>query len=182
MNHSYDKIDKDILLGMCRSVESTDDPQAMASTLTQMIVAGLEIKGCSIFILNRKTSQLEALASSGLSPKYLNKGPINADKDLAAAMKGEPILIKDAAQDGRLQYPQEAAEEGIGAVFSFPMHFSGDVIGILRLYHREPWDLSPHDEYMLLMLAGHLGLALLYARALNTLQAVGEALGDFCPA
>ena len=171
-----DRIDVDIFKVVSKAIATSDDLEIMTSHLSQLLVAALEIKGCALFILNAETKELEMLASSGLGADYLAKGPLLADKSIASAFRGEGVILRDISLDDQLQYPEAARQEGIAAILSIPIVFSGEVLGVLRLYHHEVWDISERDFDSLLVLAENIGLSLRYTRLLNALQSVNEAL------
>ena len=176
-----DKITIDVFKIVAKVVAESDNLTTMASNLTQLLVAALEIKGCAVFVLNLEREELELLASSGLSTGYLSKGPIQADKSVGCTLKGEPVVIRDIAQSNRLQYPAAAKKEGIGAIVSMPIFFLKEVIGVLRLYHHQAWDISDRDVESLLILGEQIGLAMMFSRLLNAMQAVRESFKDLPP-
>jgi hypothetical protein len=45
----------------------------MVNHLSQHLVGALELMGCTIYVLNPESKELEALASFGLSVKYMTK-------------------------------------------------------------------------------------------------------------
>lgn len=174
-------IDIDLFKVVFRAMAQSDDLEIMTNHLTQLLVAALKIKGCTIFALNPETEELEVLASSGLSMKYLNKGPLFTGKSIGATLKGEPVIIRDVNKTNRLQYPDDAKNEGIGAIVSVPITFKNKVIGALRLYHREAWEISEKDIDSLLILTQNIGLAMIYTRILNALQAIRSTVDDMLP-
>jgi signal transduction protein with GAF and PtsI domain len=174
-------IDIDLFKVVFRAMAQSDDLEIMTNHLTQLLVAALKIKGCTIFAVNPETEELEVLASSGLSMKYLNKGPLFTGKSIGATLKGEPVIIRDVSKTNRLQYPDDAKNEGIGAIISVPITFKNKVIGALRLYHREAWEISEKDIDSLLILTQNIGLAMIYTRILNALQAIRSTVDDMLP-
>ena len=174
-------IDIDLFKVVFRAMAQSDDLEIMTNHLTQLLVAALKIKGCTIFAVNPETEELEVLASSGLSMKYLNKGPLFTGKSIGATLKGEPVVIRDVNKTNRLQYPDDAKNEGIGAIISVPITFKNKVIGALRLYHREAWEISEKDIDSLLILTQNIGLAMIYTRILNALQAIRSTVDDMLP-
>ena len=174
-------IDIDLFKVVFRAMAQSDDLEIMTNHLTQLLVAALKIKGCTIFAVNPETEELEVLASSGLSMKYLNKGPLFTGKSIGATLKGEPVIIRDVNKTNRLQYPDDAKNEGIGAIISVPITFKNKVIGALRLYHREAWEISEKDIDSLLILAQNIGLAMTYTRILNALQTIRSTVVDMLP-
>jgi GAF domain-containing protein len=78
----------------------------------------------------------------GLSEEYLQKGAVDLDKSLTESLSGRPVAIYDAANDSRMQYPKEAAAEGIASMAAIPMIFKGKVIGVIRLISGEPREFT----------------------------------------
>lgn len=173
-----EKIDMELFKVVTRSIAQSDDLEIMTTHLAQLLVGALEIKGCTIFALNVETEELEILASFGLSLQFLNKGPVLSDKSVGCISAGVPVVISDITQSDRLQYPEADLEEGIGAIVSLPITIYGKIIGVLRLYHREVWEVSKRDLDSLLLLAEIIGLALTYTRLLNAVQSVKETVND----
>ena len=175
---NQDKIDIGVVKMICRSIDKSDDLEQIATNLTHGFVGALGIKGCTIFALNPETEELEMLASSGLSIAYLNKGPVLASKSLEQESMGQPIVIADISTSDRLQYPENARTEGIGAIVSLPIKINEEFIGAMRLYHYERWEISENDVDTLLLVAEHLGLVLMNARLRNALLGVKETVND----
>jgi GAF domain-containing protein len=178
---SEEKIDIDIFKVVTRAIAESDNLEIMANHLTQLLVGALEIKGCTIFALNPETQELEVLASFGLSIRYLNKGPLLTGKSIGATLKGEPIVIQDVNKTDRLQYPDDAKKEGIGAIVSLPIKFYDQVIGAIRLYHHDEWDISERDLDSLMLLAENIGLAMTYTRLLEALKIIRSTVDDVNP-
>ena len=128
-----------------KAVNSTLDRQEVLDVLVSNVAQVMDLKACAICMLHGKRRTLELLASHGLSEKYINKGPLDADKSIADAMLGETVSVYSATEDSRIQYPQEAAKEGIASIMSIPLSCRGRVIGVLRLYTAESRELSESE-------------------------------------
>jgi len=176
-----DRINIDVFKTVTRAIAESDNLGLMANHLTQLLAGALAIKGCTIFALNPESRELEILASFGLSLAYLNKGPIYLDESLEHLGEGKPVLFGDVTSGEALQYPEQAATEGIRAMITVPVNFCGEFIGALRLYHHKTWEISDADLDSLLLLAETVGLAMTYTRLLNAVQGVREALGELPP-
>jgi hypothetical protein len=59
-----------------------------------------------------------------------------------------------------------------------PIFFLQEVIGVLRLYHHEPWDISDRDVDSLLILGENIGLAMMFTRLVNSVQSIKEAVRE----
>ncbi len=173
-----EKIDINIFKVVFRAIAQSDNLEIMANHLTQLLVAALEIKGSTIFVLNPESEELEVLASFGLSMTYVNKGPVITKKSIAETSGAKPTVIRDVHESDRLQYPEDASKEGIGAIVSVPFMFSGKVIGALRLYHQESWNISDEDVDSLQVLAENIGLAMTYTRVLKALKTIRYTIDD----
>lgn len=175
---SEDRVSMDIFKIVTKATAESENLDTMTNHLSQLLVGTLGIKGCTIFVLNPVTKELERLASFGLSISYLTKGPVQADRSLGEALKGEPVIVRDVSHSDRVQYPEEAKKEGIAAIVSFPITFLRRPIGVLRLYDHKAWDISEPDVDSLHLLAEIIGLAMGYTRLLNTLQSIDEEVKE----
>ena len=173
-----EKIDIDLFKVVFKAMAQSDNLEIMANHLTQLLVAALEIKGCTIFAINPETEELEVLASFGLSMGYVHKGPLQKDKSIGATIKGAPIIIRDINKSDRLQYPDDAKKEGIGAIVSIPIKFHDYVIGALRLYHHDVWEISEKDVDSLFVLARNIGLAMAYTRVRQAVKEIKYTIDD----
>ena len=173
-----DKIDVEIFKVIGKAIAASDNLEIMATHLCQLLVAALDIKGSALFVLNPSTKELELLASVGLSVSYQSKGPVMADKSMSGFLEGKSVVIRDIANDQSLQYPEEAKREGISAMVSIPVILSSELLGVMRLYHYEIWDISDQDMDSLRLLAEHIGLAMKYVRLLNATRVISETLRE----
>ena len=73
---------------------------------------------------------------------------------------------------------EEPVVEGARAILSLPVTLHGRVIGALRLYHYEVWELSDRDLDSLVLLSEIIGLALMYTRLRNALLTVKETTNE----
>jgi signal transduction protein with GAF and PtsI domain len=173
-----ERIDIEVFKVVTRAIAHSRSLEAMTTFLSQLLVAALGIKGCSIFALNPSTSELEIIGTFGLGVNFLNKGPVLSKKSIARTLKGVPVVVSDIETSKLLQYPGQTRAEGIRAIISLPVILYGQVIGALRLYHREVWNLSDRDLDSLMVLAEMIGLAMSYTRLAQGMQAVGDAVAD----
>ncbi len=172
------KIDFAVFKLVFRAMAESDHLEIMANHFAQLLVASLEIKGSAVFVLNPQAGELEHLASFGLSMDYLHKGPVKRDRSLAESILGKPTVIRDTQHTDRLQYPEDAKKEGIRAIVSIPILFAGKVIGALRLYHRDVWDIPEEDLDSLMVLAEAFGLAMTYTRTASAIKNIRQTILD----
>ncbi len=158
-----------------------NNPIILGSQVTNLIVTTMEVKGASIFVVNPKTEELEILATEGLSMSYVNKGPILVDKSIKLASNLKPVIIPDIKNSNLLQYPEKAEREGIRAIISLPVNVRGKIIGAMRIYHSEPWNISEEELSYLKLLTKSLGMELKYFRLSSVIQSTRDMLDEIHP-
>lgn len=132
-------------------------------------------------LLNEKGQSLEVKSHFGLSDRYVGKGPLSADKSISDTLKGKPVIIGDATSDPRVQYPQEAKQEGIASIVSIPIILRGRIIGVLRLYTSVPCRFTQDDIDFLSAIAMQSGLAIEKAKLYELAKVSNEELMPSLP-
>jgi len=89
------------------------------------IAHAMNTDASTISSLTLQGNNSNSLLTDGLSEKYLNKGPVDAEKSVADALKGNPVAIYDVSSDPRIVYKTEAADEGIRSMLVIPIIFRG---------------------------------------------------------
>jgi len=167
-----------LFLDLASNINSTLDVKKVLHNLTVDISEALGMKGVIIRLLNKETGNLQLVASHGLSEAFLNKGPVSAEKSVTQAMKGETVVIDDVENDERIQYREEAIQEGIVSMLVVPIKVKDDVIGIMRLCSAVKRDY-PEDIILLVnALAQTGGLAIQNASLYMALQDDMKELKD----
>jgi GAF domain-containing protein len=175
------KINLEIYQLFVQTISTSNLLDEMADKLTQLLVGSLGIKGASLFILNPELEELELLASSGLSIDYVQKGPVLVDRSIKVGSNREPVIIQDTETSDKLQYPEKAKQEGVRAIVAYPIIVRGKIIGSLRLYHSEKWQLTDEDIRFVEALSQTIGLALLCFRLASVVSDVKETVNDIHP-
>ncbi len=160
------------------TVFDATEPTLMGSRFTQLLVSTLGVKGATIFVVNPGKEELEILATEGLSIEYRNKGPILTDQSIRLAPNQKPVIIEDTNSSDQLQYPEKAEKEGIRSIISLPVNLRGKIIGALRVYHSEPWQVSEQDLIYMDLLTRYIGMALRYFRLSVAVQCARDTLDD----
>ncbi|HMA67936.1 MAG TPA: GAF domain-containing protein, partial [Desulfosalsimonadaceae bacterium] len=71
-------VNYETLLKITNSISHSRDPEEVVVMTVESIAHALDVKGCSIFLVNNRSNELEIAGSYGLSQEYLNKGPVSA--------------------------------------------------------------------------------------------------------
>ena len=95
----------------------------------------LDAKGALLRILNKETNRFDVRAAWGLGERYLSKGPVTTEKLLSDPSELYNVkIITDIWHAPRIEYPQEAWDEGIRMMVDVPLAVSEQMIGLIRLY------------------------------------------------
>jgi signal transduction histidine kinase len=108
--------------------------------------AVLNAKGSLLRILNKKTNQFEVRAACGLGERYLSKGPVTTEKLVADPSEFHKVkIINDIWHAPRIEYPQQAWDEGIRMIVDVPLSIKDQMIGLIRIYLAQAREFS-RDE------------------------------------
>jgi len=159
-------------------VNSAGTPDCVLDAVVKTVAEALEAKGCSLMLLSQDRETLLHTAAYGLSDWYVRKGPLSADQCISRALEGESVAILNAAEDDRVQYREQARQEGIASMLSTPMLLREDVVGVIRVYTEEKHDFTA-DEIYFVQAAANLGaIALENARRLERCHTEVERLEE----
>lgn len=157
-------INYETFIKVSKAISHSRDPEEVVLMTVESIKSALGVKGCALFLFNRKTRELEMAAAYGLSDEYLNKGPVSAIQSIAESLREGPVAIYDVSDDPRIQYPQAAQKEGIASILSVPIAAHGKIIGAMRVYTAEPWEFTLDDVNFVQALAQLSGMAIEMSR------------------
>lgn len=163
-------INYETLLKVTKVISHSRNPEEVVLITVESIKTALDVKGCSVFLINRKTDELEVAASYGLSDEYINKGPVSALRSIALSLEEGPVAIYDVSDDPRIQYPEAAKNEGIASILSVPIVVAGRLIGALRIYTSEHWEFTLEDVNFVQAMAQIAGMAIEMARQYKGLK------------
>lgn len=135
----------DTITRLTTAISQCKDPEEVALMTVENVKTAFKAKGCSVFLVDRGTKELGLVASYGLSPEYLNKGPIHFMQTIKEAKDAVPVAIFDVMDDPRIEYPKEAKKEGISSLLGVPIISHNKIIGALRIYTKDPWKCSVSD-------------------------------------
>lgn len=170
------RLNYETMVKVTKAISHSKDPEEVALMTVESIKHSLGAKGCTLFLINRRSNELEIAASYGLSDEYLNKGPISAMRSIAQSLEDGPVAIYDVMDDPRIQYPSEAQREGIASILSVPIVVGGHLIGAMRVYTAEPWEFTLEDVNFVQALAQIAGLAISMARYARGLKSSIDVL------
>lgn len=149
------------LIRITRALSMIRDPEEIVLVSVEGITNALKVKGCALFLFDRKSDELSLAGSYGLSKEYLAKGPVSALKSISSSLEdGQPVAIYDVGDDPRIQYPEAAHNEGIASILAVPIIRGDRIIGSLRVYTAQPWEFGLNDVNFVQAVAQVVGMAM----------------------
>lgn len=169
------------LYDVTKTVGSTLDLEEVLNLIAQTASEAMQVRACTIRLLDESGRLVDTVAAYGLSEQFLAKGPIDVHKSLhtSQALSGQPTIVADTSQDGRLQYPAEARAEGISSMLCVPLLIRGKAEGVICVYGAEVDHFSESDAEFLSALASEGATAIVNARAYQALEMADRAKSDF---
>lgn len=159
-----------LYLDLSAQINSTLEIKDVLKNMTVEISNALGMKGAAIRLLDAETDTLRLVASHGMSEDFLSIGHLSSTETASRALKGETLVIEDAATDDRIRYKEQMKKEGVGSIIITPIKAKDSIIGTLRLYNcmkrKYPEDLI----VMVQALAHQGGLAIQNASMYMALQ------------
>ncbi len=146
------------------AILSTLDSRQVMQLIVDKVISIMQVKASALRLRNETTHELELIATTGLSEKFLAKGQPHTNQSISETLAGRPVLITDTANDPRLEYPAETVAEGIASILSMPIVARQRVVGVLRLYSAEKRLYSQEEITFLSALAEIAGVAIMNAR------------------
>lgn len=154
-------INYESLVRITRSISMIRDPEEIVLISVEGVTNALKVKGCTLFLFDKKSNVLSLAGSYGLSQEYLDKGPVSAMRSISSSIEdGQPVAIYDVNDDPRLQYPQAARKEGVASILSVPILIGERIIGCLRVYTADPWEFGLNDVNFVQAVAQVVGMSL----------------------
>ena len=131
-------------------------------------------KAAAIRLLDAKGRTLVVAGSYGLSPAYVEKGPVEVVRSQvdAQAIMGGLVEVADVTDDPRFQYPEAARLEGLRSMLCAAMRAKDRTLGVVRVYTAEPRVFDEAAHQLLMNLATLGAVAIENARSFGELQAV----------
>lgn len=114
----------------------------------------LEAKGTLLRLLNQDTNQFDVVAAFGIGEKSLSKGPVSKEKILVEpGNQSRVLLITDIWNAPRVEYPQQAWDEGVRMIMDVPLSIRDKMFGIIRVYLPKTREFSDDELDFILTIA-----------------------------
>lgn len=119
-----------------RMIASDLDLETVLTNIARTIVDVMNVKACSLRLVDESGKELVTKASHNLSHGYLKKGPVLLHENVydRLMLSGEVVRIIDMATDPHVRYADAARDEGLRSSLGIGMIASGRPIGTLHIY------------------------------------------------
>jgi signal transduction histidine kinase len=163
------------------AVNSTLELDQVLDQLVRRTAHALNVRACSIRLLDESGARLTVAAVYGLSEAYVKKGDlVLAQNPLARqVIAGQTIIVNDVTTDTRLQYPRQALEEGIRSMLSAPLLGKKGPLGLIRAYSTEANHFTQDDAEFLNAIARQGSIAIENALAYKALGQLDQMKSRF---
>jgi len=170
------------LYQVARTVNSSLDIMQVLQTIVAGTAEALGVKACSLRLLGPDEKHLLFGATHGLSPNYRAKGAVDlahSEVDRLALASQQAIYVADVGNDPRIQYPEQAREEGIVSMLVTPLRVQDQPIGVMRVYSADRRDFSEAERSLVEAIASLSALAIENARLYERLNRNYQAAVEF---
>jgi GAF domain-containing protein len=159
-----------LFIDITKAITSSLDPDEVFRLITRKIPELVGVDAATIRLLDASGRNLILRAAHGLSEEYLNRGTIDTEEPIFKALKGEPMVIENAPEDDRINFPEATRKEGIQSILVAPIPIRGQISGILRLLTKQPRSFTPDEIDFVTALADQCGIAIENARIFKNQQ------------
>jgi two-component system, NtrC family, sensor kinase len=147
---SYFHVFRDII----RSMHSSNSLQEVLDVVVNKSAGVLNAKGALLRIFNEDTDQFDVRAACGLGENYLAKGPVTTETVLSDPSELHRVkIISDLWHAPRVEYPQEAWDEGIRMMVDVPLAVKDRMLGLIRIYLDQSRQFSGDELDFMLTIA-----------------------------
>lgn len=169
------------LFAATQAVSSTLSLPEVMERLARSAAEALGERRATIRLLDESGEHLTMMAAYGLSERYLNKGPVDLSGNQLAqeALRGQPVIVSDAANDPRVQYRRAVVEEGIRSMLVVPIMGRTRPLGVLRVYSTQLNRFQQEDAAFAMAIARQGAGALENALAHDALRRANEERAQF---
>lgn len=166
------------LASVSRTINSTLNLDEALRVITREACDLMRARMCSLMMLDESREWLDLRASHGAGKAYLDKPRLSVEESLLGVVvrRKKPMQVTNVQVSTRYQNVDIARREGLVALLSVPLLFSGEAIGTLNVYTGRPYNFSNEEIRILSALAELSAIAIEKARLYERVVDVEEQL------
>lgn len=166
------------LASVSQTINSTLNLDDALKVITQEACVLMRAKMCSLMLLDDSRHWLDLRASFGAGQAYIRKPRLHVEESLMGTVlrRKKPLQVANVQLSSVYQNTEVARLEGLVALLSVPLVFSGQAIGTLNVYTGQPYSFSNEEVRILSALAELSAIAIEKARLYERVVDVEEQL------
>jgi signal transduction histidine kinase len=166
------------LFSVGQAIVSSLDLDEVLKRITRKAADLMEVKLCSLMLLDEGGEELSIRAVHGASESYVRKPNLKVADSLLGRVVRErtPLSVADVREHPEFKYSRLAREEGLVSLLSVPMIFQDRVVGLLNVYTGRPQRFRQEELELLTALAGQSAIAIENARLYGSVVAAEERI------
>jgi signal transduction histidine kinase len=166
------------LASVSQAINSTLNLDDTLQVITREACVLMRGKMSALKLLDPTHQWLELRASHGAGKGYIDLPHLAVEESLLGIVvrRKKPLQIENVQTSNRYHYLEMARREGLVALLSVPLVFSGQAIGTLSVYSGKPYSYSDEEIRTLSALAELSGVAIEKARLYERVVDVEEQL------
>ena len=169
------------LYDSAQAINSTLQLEEVLDSIVRRTADAMNVRACSIRLLDETGSRLRVAAVHGLSESYVKKGDLVVAQNplVREVLAGRVIAVADVRTDTRLQYRAQALIEGINSMLSAPLQGKHGPLGLIRAYSADLDHFTEEDATFLAAMASEGSIAIENAMAYRALGRLDEMKSHF---
>jgi signal transduction histidine kinase len=166
------------LVNVSRTISSTLNLDDALRAITREACVLMHAKMCSLMLLDETRQWLDVQASFNAGEAYLHKPRLSTAESLIGVVvrRKKPLQVSNVQTSSRYQNIDVARREGLVALLSVPLLFSGRTIGALNVYTGHLYSFSNEEIRLLSALAELSAIAIEKARLYERIVDIEEQL------
>jgi len=166
------------LASVSQIINSTLNLDDALNVITREACVLMQAKMCSLMLLDDSREWLDLRASYGASEAYLRKPRLSVEESVLGIIvrRKKPLQVANVQTSTRYQNVDVARREGLVALLSVPLLYTGQVLGTLSVYTGKPYSFSDEEVRILSALAQLSAIAIEKARLYERVVDVEEQL------
>jgi signal transduction histidine kinase len=143
------------LASVSQTINSTLSLDDALNVITREASVLMRARMCSLMLLDQAGEWLDLRSSYGAGEAYLRKPRVSVEEGLLGVVvrRKKPLQVPNVQTSSRYQSVEVAQKEGLVALLSVPLVFSGKAIGTLNVYTGQPYSFSNEEIRILSALA-----------------------------
>ena len=155
-----------------QAISSSFDLRFTLSVILNQVTSQLRADAAVILLLNPQLQTLQYSAGSGFRSKVIERTHLHLGVSYAgrAVLERQTISAPPSAVEHDPRFAALKAAEGFVTYYSTPLITKGNVVGVLEIFHRAPFESDSEWLNFLEMLAGQAAIAVDNANLFQHLQ------------